>query len=135
MTGGIISDFRRYNLSRKSFAFLLWRNEYLLRKPAIVRDDKADAALFLIAAHHLLMSALQHFYHLAFQAAAPIFSGDLHQHLVSVKDEVHLTRTEVNILPFCQRHGKAIAVPMPLHPAMQQVHLVHQAIGAPAIDH
>ena len=124
LTRGIVCDFHRDNLTRLNKTFCLRRYEYLLRETAIVGNDKADAALFLIAPHHRFVFALQHFYHLTFQTSPSIFPGDLNQHLVAIEHKVHLPCTEVNVLALCQRHREAIAITVALHTAVQQMHFV-----------
>ena len=135
LAGGIVGNLHRDNLARAHQTFFPGRDKYLLGEAAIVGNDKADAAVFLVTAHHRFVLALQHFHHLAFQTAAAVFPGDLHQHLVAVEHEVHLPCAEVDVIALPQRHGKAVTVAVTLHTAVQQVHLIHQAVSAATIDH
>jgi hypothetical protein len=90
----------------------------------------------LVAADHCAGALLDDLHHLALQASAAVLAGDCHQHLVAIKYEVHLAGIEVHILvSFAQGNGKAVAVPVALHPTVQQVHAIDQAIGAGAVDH
>ena len=133
--GGVVGDLGRDDLAGARLALLPGRNQDLVIDAVVFGDDKADPALLLVAAHHVLVRPGQHFHDLAFLATAAIDTGDLHQHLVAIEHPVHLPGAEVDILPAPQGHGEAITVAVPLHPAVQQVHLVYQPIVAAAIDH
>ena len=133
--GGVVGDLGRDDLAGARLALLPGRNQDLVIDAAVLGNDKADPTLLLVAAHHALVRPGQHFHDLAFLATAAIDASDLHQHLVAIEHPVHLPGAEVDILPASQGHGKAITVAVSLHPAVQQVHLVHQPVVAAAIDH
>ena len=136
LAGGKVGDLGRDDLAGDRLALLPGRNQYLVVDSAVFGDDIADTALLLVAADDIPVRALQHFNDLALLAPAPVDARHPHQHLVAVEDEIHLAGTEVDIL-LTRRDGdgKTIAVAMPLHLAMQQVHLVHEAVIPAPVDH
>ena len=135
LAGGVIRYLRRDYLPRTRFTFGSRRNQYLVVNTAIVGNNKANAALFLVAADNAVVGPLHHLHNLTFRAAAAVQAGDRNQHLVAIEHKIHLPGIEVDIISFAQRDGKAVAVPVALHPTVQQVHFIHQAIGTATIDH
>ena len=116
---GIVGNFRRDDLTRFSLTLFLRWDQDLLRESAIVRNDKTNAALFLITPYNRRVFALKYLDDFALQAPPAVFTCHLNKNFVASEHKVHLTRTEVNIAALTHRHRKSIAVPMSLHATMQ----------------
>ena len=134
-SSGIVGDFSGHDLTITGAVPLVWRNQELVGQAPVVRDHKANATLLLIAPYNAGNTAHEHLNNLALQATATVFARHHDQHFVTVEDKVHLSGAEINIVAFPQWHGKTVAIAMTLNPAMHQVHLVYQTIGALAVRH
>ena len=112
---------------------ILGGDQQILAQAFIIRRHKAYAALFKITPDQLPVRPFQHLDQRPLAPALPIHMHLPHQHPIAVQNGAHLARGQKQILAARLRHDKAVALRMADHPALEQVHLVNQAITAAPI--
>ena len=129
---GVISEHHRYQLSMTRATLGFGWNQDVVADTRVVREQKADAALFHVAPDHFGMRPGEHLYDLPFRPTTAIKTCDGDQHLVTIKHLIHLAGGEKQVLCFpLERSRKTVTISVAHHPAAQQVHSLGHTIGTP----
>ena len=129
---GIIGEHYRHQLSMARAALRFGRDQDVIANARIVREQKANAALFHVAPDHFGMRPGEHFNNLPFSPTTAIQTCDGDQYLITIKHLIHLTSREKQILCVpLERSRKTITISVAHHPAAQQIHALRHTIGTP----
>ena len=129
----VAADFRHHKLAVLRLANVFFRNQDFLADAPVIRDHQAKTALVVETPDHLRGAALQHLNNHALTAATAIHARHPRQHDITVKYLDHLAWAEEQIPRAILRDKKAHAFLVTLDAALDQLHLVRQAINATAV--
>ncbi len=111
------------------------RHQHFLLDFRVVRNDKTDVALNVVATNDAFVSPTDHFNDRALTTPTPIKPGNARQTAVAVEHQAHLRGAEKQVIAAVIRDEKAEAVAVPTDATADQVQLVHRGIGAaPGVD-
>jgi len=132
---GLLDDIDHHHLTRlrRQLALGDWRNQDILRNPAIFRDHESDAMINKNPPNHALVRPLGHFDNTALGSPLAVYAGHPDQRPITVQSPSHLALIEKNILPSLIPHQKTVAILMPLNPASDQTGLFRYQISPLAV--
>ena len=132
---GLLQDLQHHHLPGRGPAGFAGCDQNVLGDAAVLRHHEVDAVLFIQAADHAVIGALQHLDDLGLGTAAPVHAALPHHHHIAVQHLVHFLLAEEHVRPAVLRDQETESVGMALHLALDQIELFHHADIAFAIAH